>query len=97
LIMDFKNLLYVSALSGIVSLSGCKSALPGLQNPEVRAELEGTYRGKIYGVDVTYAVEKDACWANYILIEPFSINVNGQKIHAGVEIRNILIEDFRLR
>ncbi len=36
--MDFKNLLYASALPGIVSLSSCKSTLPGLRNPEVRAQ-----------------------------------------------------------
>ena len=92
--MNLKNMLYMSALSVAGILNGCKGALPGLQNPEVRTQFEGTYNGKMVGMDVTYVVEKDRCWANYISIEPFSINVNGQKIPAGVKIKNILIEDL---
>ena len=55
--MNFKKALYASALSGIVSLSGCEMALPWLRNPEVRAELEGTYTGKIDGIPVRYTVK----------------------------------------
>jgi len=59
--MNFHNRFYVSLLSGIVSLSGCMNTLPGLQKPEVRAQLEGTYAGIIDGVPVTYSVGKDDC------------------------------------
>lgn len=59
--MDFKKALYASALSGIVSLSGCEMALPWLRNPEVRAELEGTYIGKIDRIPVIYIVKSHEC------------------------------------
>ncbi|MEK6905619.1 MAG: hypothetical protein AABX24_04425 [Nanoarchaeota archaeon] len=59
--MDFKKVLYASALSGIVSLSGCEMTLPWLRNPEVRAELEGTYTGKIDGIPVIYTVKSHEC------------------------------------
>lgn len=88
--MYFKNSLYALTLSGIFTLSGCKGTLPGLQNPEIRAELEGTYKGKIDGMEVTYVVEKDKCRASYTLIEPFVVFGNS----AGVEIRDIIIKDL---
>lgn len=82
--MNLKNCLYVSALSCIVSLSSCKSTLPGLQNPEVRAELEGVYEGQIDGITVQYTVEKDLCRLQYIEEKTFP---------GGKAIRTVTIED----
>lgn len=59
--MNFKKALYASALSGIISLSGCEMALPWLRNPEVRVELEGTYTGKIDEIPVVYIVKSYGC------------------------------------
>jgi len=59
--MDFQNKFYASLLSGIVSISGCKNTLPGLQKPEVRAQLAGTYAGIMDGIPVSYSVGKDDC------------------------------------
>lgn len=79
-----RDFLYVSALSSIVSLSGCKSTLPPLQDHEKRAELEGTYNGKVDEIEVTYTVEKDECMMQFYSIEPFT---------GGVEIKNIVLLD----
>ena len=81
--MKLKEILYTSVLSATI-FSGCKGTLPGLQNPDVRAELEGTYKGKVDGLDMTYIVEKEKCISQYTLLEPFP---------GGVEIKNMVIED----
>lgn len=57
--MNLKNIAYASALSTVL---GC-TALPDLKHPEVRMQLEGTYKGVLDGNKVTYKVGKEACVA----------------------------------
>ncbi len=82
--MKLKDILYASVLSATI-FSGCRGILPGLQNPEVRAELEGTYKGKVDGIDITYIVDKEGCMLQFYLIKPFQ---------GGVEIKNMVLTDM---
>jgi len=59
---NFNPLVYASAVSTILITQGCTS-LPDLKNPEVRAQLEGTYKGMLNGNNVSYKVSKERCVA----------------------------------
>ncbi len=59
--MNFQNRFYVSVLSTVSALYGCKGTLPELRNSEIRTRLEGTYTGIMDGVPVIYSVGKDDC------------------------------------
>src|SRR3989344_3886267 len=55
------NLKEIATLTGLLMTSnGC---MPNLKNPEVRAQLEGTYKGVLDGNKVSYKVGKESCVA----------------------------------
>ena len=74
--MNLKNTVYASALSTLAA-GGC-STLPDLRNPDLRAQLEGTYKGMVDGHKVTYKVGKEGCAArvNFGLQDSFIIDHN---------------------
>ena len=57
--MDLKNIVYATALSTLLSCA--TTAIPNLQNPEVRAQFLGTYKGVVEGHKVTYKVGTEGC------------------------------------
>ena len=61
--MNLKEIVYVSMLSAILATPGCAGALPDLKNPEVRKQLEGTYKGVLQGNKVSYKIGKEGCVA----------------------------------
>lgn len=82
--MKLQNSVYASMFSSLVILSGCKSGMTELRNPETRLLFEGVYIGQIDGRAAQYIVEKETC-----------IFVTNQKVSLpyGWEMRTVTIRD----
>ncbi len=61
--MNIKEIIYASTVSAFMGASSGCATLPNLKNPEVRTQLEGTYKGTVDGVKVSYKVGKEGCVA----------------------------------
>ena len=60
--MNLKESMYIVALPAILATQGCAPS-PDLKHPEVRAQLEGTYKGVLDGNKISYKVGKESCVA----------------------------------